>query len=44
MERVRNDMKKTRLDELLVERGYFESADDALRAVLAQEEIGRAHV
>lgn len=37
MERVRNDMKKTRLDELLVERGYFESVEDALRAVLARE-------
>lgn len=44
MERVRNDMKKTRLDELLVERGYFESADDALRAVLAQEvKVGDAY-
>ena len=30
-------MKKTRLDTLLVEQGFFSSADDALRAVLAHE-------
>lgn len=30
-------MKKIRLDTLLVERGLFESADEALRAVLARE-------
>lgn len=30
-------MKKQRLDKVLVERGYFDSADDALRAVLAHE-------
>lgn len=30
-------MKKVRLDKLLVERGAFQSEDDALRAVLARE-------
>ena len=30
-------MKKTRLDTLLVEQGYFPDADAALRAVLAHE-------
>ncbi len=30
-------VQKIRLDELLVERGYFESADAALRAVLSHE-------
>ena len=30
-------MKKQRLDKVLVDKGYFESADDALRAVLAHE-------
>ena len=30
-------MKKIRLDTLLVERGYFADADEALRAVLARE-------
>lgn len=30
-------MKKIRLDELLIERGYFPDADTALRAVLAHE-------
>lgn len=32
-----NSIKKTRLDELLVEQGYFFDADEALRAVIAGE-------
>ena len=31
-------MKKTRLDTLLVEQGYFPDADAALRAVMAHVE------
>lgn len=34
---VRNGKKKARLDELLVELGYFPDADAALRAVIARE-------